>query len=113
MLDRDQYLKEVGQRIMELRKNMGITQAELAEKSGLTAQFVSYAEGGHRAMRPENLMRIAAALGVSTDYILTGDLIDKDKVRISEKLGKLTVTEQRIVESIIDECIALNHRDDE
>lgn len=112
MLDLELYLEEVGQRIMELRKNKGLTQAELAEMSDLTAQFVSYAESGKRAMRPENLMKIAAALGVSTDYILTGDIIDKDKVRISEKLGKLTASELRIVESIIDECIALYHRDE-
>lgn len=112
MLNLELYLEEVGQRIMELRKNMGLTQAELAEMSDLTAQFVSYAESGKRAMRPENLMKIAAALGVSTDYILTGDIIDKDKVRISEKLDRLTASEMQIVESIIDECIALYHRDE-
>lgn len=112
MLDLELYLKEVGQRIMELRKSMGLTQAELAEKSDLTTQFVSYAESGKRAMRPENLMKVSAALGVSTDYILTGDIIDKDKIRMSEKLDKLTVPELRIVENIIDECIALYHRDE-
>lgn len=112
MLDLELYLKEVGQRIMELRKSMGLTQAELAEKSDLTTQFVSYAESGKRAMRPENLMKVSAALGVSTDYILTGDIIDKDKIRMSEKLDKLTVPEPRIVENIIDECIALYHRDE-
>lgn len=79
--------------------------------SGLTTQFVSYAESGKRAMRPENLMRMAAALGVSTDYLLTGDIIDKDKLLLSEKLGILTAEEVRIVESIIDECINLYHKD--
>lgn len=112
MLDLELYLKEVGQRIMELRKSMGLTQAELAEKSDLTTQFVSYAESGKRAMRPENLMKVSAALGVSTDYILTGEIIDKDKFRLSEKLDKLTASELRIVESIVDECIALYHRDE-
>ena len=63
-------------------------------------------------MRPENLMKIAAALGVSTDYLLTGDIIDKDKLLLSEKLDKLTAAEVRIIESIIDECISLYHRDE-
>ena len=58
-------------------------------------------------MRPENLMKVAAALGVSTDYLLTGDIIDKDKLLLSEKLDKLTPQQVRIVENIIDECIAL------
>lgn len=110
MEDLELYLDEVGKRIMERRKKLGMTQEALAEKSGVTTQFVSYAESGKRAMRPENLMKIALALGVSTDYILTGDIIDKDKLLLSEKLDKLTADEVRIVESIIDECIALYHR---
>lgn len=111
MMDVKIYLNEVGQRIMERRKRMGMTQEELAERSGLTTQFVSYAESGKRASRPENLMKIAAVLGVSTDYLLTGDIIDKDKLLLSDKLDKLDAEEVRIVESIIDECISLYHRD--
>ena len=101
------YLKEMGQRIMERRKKLGLTQEALAELSELTTQFVSYAESGKRGMRPENLMKVAAALGVSTDYLLTGDIIDKDKLLLSEKLEKLTPQQVRIVENVIDECIAL------
>lgn len=101
------YLKEMGQRIMKRRKKLGLTQEALAELSELTTQFVSYAESGKRGMRPENLMKVAAALGVSTDYLLTGDIIDKDKLLLSEKLDKLTPQQVRIVENIIDECIAL------
>lgn len=111
MLDLKLYLEEVGQRIMERRKKLGLTQEELAERSDLTTQFVSYAESGKRASRPENLMKIAAVLGVSTDYLLTGDIIDKDKLLLSDKLDKLTAAEVRIIENIIDECIALNHQD--
>lgn len=112
MLDVKLYLEEVGQRIMERRKKLGLTQEELAERSDLTTQFVSYAESGKRASRPENLMKIAAVLGVSTDYLLTGDIIDKDKLLLSDKLDKLTAAEVRIVENIIDECISLYHQDE-
>ena len=102
-MDVELYLKEMGQRIMERRKKLGLTQEALGERSGLTTQFVSYAESGKRAMRPENLMRMAAALGVSTDYLLTGDIIDKDKLLLSEKLDRLTAKQVRIVEAVIDE----------
>ena len=108
MLDVGLYLEEVGRRIMDRRKKLGLTQEALAERADLTTQFVSYAESGKRAMRPENLMKIASVLGVSTDYILTGDIIDKDQLLLAEKLGRLTASEVRIVENIIDECIALN-----
>lgn len=65
-------------RIMEHRKKLGLTQEALAEKGDVTTQFVSYAESGKRAMRPENLLKISSALEVSADYLLTGDIIDKD-----------------------------------
>ena len=111
MMDVKLCLEETGKRIMERRKKLGLTQEQLTERSEVTTQFVSYAESGKRAMRAENLMKIAAALEVSTDYLLTGDIIDKDKLLLSEKLGKLNPKEVRLIESIIDECIELYHRD--
>ena len=107
MMDVKLCMEEAGKRIMERRKKLGLTQEQLAERSEVTTQFVSYAESGKRGMRPENLMKVAAALGVSTDYLLTGDIIDKDKLLLSDKLDKLTPQQVRIVENIIDECIAL------
>ncbi|MCR5233319.1 MAG: helix-turn-helix domain-containing protein [Lachnospiraceae bacterium] len=100
-------LLEMGKRITERRKKLGLTQEALAELSDLTPQFVSYAESGKRAMRPENLMRIALALNVSTDYLLTGDIIDKDMLILSGKLQKLKPSQVRLIEYIIDECIDL------
>ena len=111
MMDVNLCMKEVGKRIMERRKKMGLTQEQLAEKCELTTQAVSYFESGKRAMRPENLMKISLGLGVSTDYLLTGDIIDKDKLLLSEKLDKLTPKEIRIIEGIVDECINLYHKD--
>lgn len=107
MTDAELCLKDIGLRIMERRKKLGLTQEALAEKAEVTAQFVSYAEAGKRAMRPENLMKIAAALQVSADYLLTGDVIDKDLLILSDKMRRLTPSQLRIVESIIDECDAL------
>lgn len=107
MEEMEVILKAMGKRIADRRKKMGMTQEALAEAGGLTTQFVSYAESGKRGMRPENLMRIADALNVSTDYLLTGDITDKDLLLLSEKLEKLTAGQVRIVEAVIDECIAL------
>ena len=91
---------------------MGLTQEALAEQSDVTPQFVSYAESGKRAMRPENLIKISNALGVSVDYLLSGDIIDKDILLLSAKLEKLSPSEVRIVESIVDECLLLYHHGD-
>ena len=107
MTGQEQFLNEVGNRIEERRKKLGLTQEALAELSNVTPQFVSYAESGKRAMRPENLLRLSTALGVSTDYILTGDIVDKDLLLLSDKMKKLSPSRLRIIESIIDDCLEL------
>ena len=89
---------------MDRRKKLGLTQEALAEKGKVTTQFVSYAESGKQAMRPENLLKISSALEVSADYLLTGEIIDKDLLILSDKLRKLTPSQVRTVEAIIDEC---------
>lgn len=96
-------LIEIGKRITERRKKLGMTQETLAEKGDLTPQFVSYAESGKRAMRPENVIKMAKALEVSADYLLTGDIVDKDMLILSDKLRTLSPEMLRIVENIIDE----------
>ena len=106
-MDAELCLQDIGRRIMERRRKLGLTQEALAEKGDVTAQFVSDAEACKRAMRPENLLKIAAALGVSADYLLTGDIIDKDLLLLADKLRRLTPAQVRIVESIIDECCKL------
>ncbi len=107
MANTELILKEIGQRILNRRQKLRLTQEELAEKGDLTTQFVSYAELGKRAMRPENLLKLSSALEVSADYLLTGEIIDKDLLLLSEKLNKLTPAQIRTIEAIIDECIQL------
>ena len=46
-----------------MSKQLGMTQEMLAERGDMTPQVVSYAEAGKRAMRPENLLKLASSLG--------------------------------------------------
>lgn len=100
----DICLLDIGNRITELRKRLGWTQEELAERADLTPQFVSYAESGKRAMRPENLLKLSKALNVSADYLLTGEIIDKDLLILSDKIKQLAPSQIRIIENIVDQC---------
>ena len=111
MSNNELCLQEIGQRIIERRKKLGLTQETLAEKGDVTTQFVSYAESGKRAMRPENLLKISSALAVSADYLLTGEIVDKDLLILSDKLLKLTPSQLRIIENVIDECNVLFNGD--
>ena len=111
MSENELLLQQIGKRIIERRKKLGLTQEALAEKGDMTTQFVSYAESGKRAMRHENLLKISSALGVSADYILTGEIVDKDYLLLSDKMRKLTPSQLRLIENIVDECNSLfNHK---
>lgn len=99
--------KEMGKRILQRRKALGLSQEEFAEKADVSAQLISTAERGTKAIRPENLLKISKALGVSADYLLTGEIIDKDLSAISDKINTLSAEQIRTVEKIIDSCIEL------
>lgn len=100
--DKELCTKQTARRICERRKQLGLTQEALAERCDLTPQAVSYAESGKRAMRPESLMKLAKALDVSADYLLTGEIIDKDLLILSDRLRNLSPRQMRMLESILD-----------
>lgn len=51
--------------IKSARMNKGLTQAELAKKLGMSPSYIGQYESGNRSPKPETLMKIAEALGVS------------------------------------------------
>jgi len=56
--------KELGFRIQELRKQKGMTQEDLAEKTGLSVRTIQRIESGEVDPRSYTLNQIAEALGV-------------------------------------------------
>lgn len=104
--------KEMGKRILQRRKTLGLSQEELAEIADVSPQLMSTAERGTKAIRPENLLKISKALGVSADYLLTGEIIDKDLSIISDKINKLSSEQIRTIEKVIDGCIELCYKND-
>jgi transcriptional regulator with XRE-family HTH domain len=73
----------IGRRIREIREKMGITQSELAEKSGLTPAAISQIESGKRA-RPtdDTIHKIAKALN-TTYELLTLTNREDDKISVT------------------------------
>lgn len=57
--------KLVGRNAARLRKEAGLTQEQLAERCGLSQQYLSGLESGRRNPTVVTLYEIAAALGVS------------------------------------------------
>jgi len=106
----EEMLRAVGERISARRKQLRMTQEELAARMDVSTQMISYAEQGRKAMRPENLAKLCAALQISADYILTGKPGVAEYDRISAKLAMLSPEELALVEGIIDNCISLTKK---
>ena len=80
-------IKNVGSQIAFLRKNKGLTQAELGERLGVSFQAVSKWERGETLPDTAVLLDLAEILETSVDYILTGG------TQALHYRGKVTVEE--------------------
>jgi len=85
----DAFFAEMGKRIQQRRKALRLSQEELAERAEMSKQTVSRAENAQRELGAGNLAKIAQALGVSTDYLLTGIYSGADVLLINQRTEKL------------------------
>lgn len=60
----------LGTRIFEQRKKLGLNQAQLGAKIGLTHKAISTLESGARGTSLDKLIELAYVFHVSTDYLL-------------------------------------------
>lgn len=65
---------ELGKRIRTARRKKGMSQAELADKVGISVPYVSDVENGKKTIGVDIFLRIAEALQVSTDWLLRVDI---------------------------------------
>lgn len=62
----------MGARIRQLRKQNGLTQAQLAQKVGISTSFMGHIERGTRIASLETLLGLSDTLEVSLDMLVTG-----------------------------------------
>lgn len=100
-----QELMELGSRIRRRRTELGLSQEELAERAGISANTVSRIEGGQMAMSVETFRKLVEILIVEADYLLdTENVLPEEKLRIQKMvLGiyQLREKEQKIVMDIL------------
>ena len=99
------FLREVGSRISARRKELCMTQERLAEIMDVSIQMISNLELGKKAIRPENLVKLSTALGVSTDYILKGELADWEVAAFLKKYAALSKEKQALIDRLIESWI--------
>ena len=63
--------KTVGRNVLAARKALGITQEQLAERSGFSQQYISGLEQGRRNPTVVSLFELAQALDVTPIRLLT------------------------------------------
>ena len=96
------FLKNMGKRICKKRRELAMTQEELAEKIDVSTQMISNLESGKKAIRPENLAKICKALDISADYVLTGSEHARGGNFASDKIANFTEKELAILSQIIE-----------
>lgn len=97
---------EVGKRMYARRKQLGITQEALADLAETTPQAISNYERGERELKAGMIVKIAEALHVSTDFLLTG--VEPNRLALPEAFPE---TKKQQLYDILEKCIALTNAD--
>lgn len=93
MLQADELLGTLGQRVRALRKRADWTRSDLAERSGLSVRFLARVESGEGNISVVRLGALARALGTSPDELLRPDGAERRVVALVglRGAGKSTV----------------------
>ena len=98
----------IGSRLREARNIAKLTQEQLAEKVGIGTTYISDIERGAKFPSLSLFIKIVDALGVSSDFILRGEIeAGKNCVYddITKKLDGLTPKQRLGVAELIDAYI--------
>lgn len=77
----------MGRRVKKLRKEAGLTQEQLAEKSDVSHSFLGHIERGTRVASLQTVVSICGALGVEPSELLQDSLtaVEDPAVRAARK----------------------------
>ncbi len=110
--DTFQFHNKIGRRIAKRRKELGLTQIDLAERIGATQKIVTSYERATRQMPAWRLPLIAEALETTVETILGTDKPRRGRGRESrleqqlERLKHLPRSEQHFVMKMLDNALA-------
>lgn len=65
----EEQRKRIGKRIAQLRKESGLTQQDLADKTGLLRNHISRIEQGKYSVGFDTLTKIGQAMDKEIDYV--------------------------------------------
>ena len=88
----------LGPRIAALRREAGLSQAELAARLGVSPSAMGMYEQGRREPSAQLLVALARELKVTTDFLLTGNVTSPAEADAltSMILGRITTADRRL-----------------
>ncbi len=99
----------LGEKIGGLRKKVELSQAEFAEKIGVSRDTIGKYERGDIAPTIEKAKKMAEVLGVSIDFLASGEekeeVLNHDAVVRIKEIQKLPEPEKNKIFSVIDSLI--------
>ena len=99
---KDNFLVEMGKRLLYQRQKIGLTQEKLAELSGLSVKTIISAEKGQKALRPENIVRICQTLSMDISYFMAGEISNLNM--LSSLNHRERVALNQIAEAFLSVC---------
>ena len=66
---------KLSEKILDLRKQHGMSQEDLAERLGISRQAISRWESGTVLPDSANVLQLSKLFGVTTDYLLDDDYV--------------------------------------
>ena len=79
----------------------------MAEKADVSVGMISTAERGIKSLRPENIVKISAALDVSCDYLLTGAVTENELWQITQEISQLTQEQKNVLRTVLSAGLEL------
>ena len=83
----------LGARIAVLRRNAGLSQAEMARILGVSPSTVGMYEQGRRQPAVETLVQLAELFHVSTDFLLTGRVETPQESAVIRQAATMTLAD--------------------
>ena len=96
--------KLIGIRIMQKRKEAGLTQEQLSEEIGLSKNHLSGIERGKYLPTTQCIFKICSALGETPDYYLIGSIRDGNN-RITGLFAQLPKSAQDLAIKFIEDYL--------
>lgn len=83
-----------GEKIKALRTAQGMSMAELSRRASMSDRAIRYIEAGEREPSVDAIQKIAAALGVTTDYFMDDATFQKE---LSDRRSSRTTSSKSVI----------------